>query len=227
VYKKFGKRLLDLALAIAALPFFLAILLIIGPMIYIQDRGSIFYNAPRMGKDGKVFKMYKFRSMCLNAPDLRNTDGSTYSGENDPRVTKVGKIMRKTSIDELPQIINVLKGDMSFIGPRPNLANRSYDTFDDIRKKRVSVSPGITGYSQAYFRNSITQDEKFINDCYYVDHVSFLFDVKIFFKTVASVILRKNIDFQESFSSQDHQRMESLESLEDKMLKEAKEGYRS
>jgi hypothetical protein len=108
VYRKYGKRLLDLVLAIIALPFWFIILLIIGPMIYIQDRGPIFYNAPRMGKDGKVFKMYKFRSMCLNAPDLRNTDGSTYSGENDPRVTKVGKIMRKTSIDELPQIYPLL-----------------------------------------------------------------------------------------------------------------------
>jgi undecaprenyl phosphate N,N'-diacetylbacillosamine 1-phosphate transferase len=223
MYQEYVKRIIDIVMSLIALPILLLVFIIFAPMIYLNDKGTILFVAERRGKDGKTFKMYKFRSMCLNAPDLRNTDGSTYSGENDPRVTKVGKIMRKTSIDELPQIINVLKGDMSFIGPRPNLANRSYDTFDDIRKKRVSVLPGITGYSQAYFRNSITQDEKFINDCYYVDNVSFLLDAKIFFKTVASVIFRNNINFQESFQNQNHQKKE-LESLEDETAKDVKGG---
>jgi undecaprenyl phosphate N,N'-diacetylbacillosamine 1-phosphate transferase len=223
MYQEYVKRIIDIVMSLIALPILLLVFIIFAPMIYLNDKGTILFVAERRGKDGKTFKMYKFRSMYMNAPVMKNADGSTYSGEKDPRVTKIGKIMRKASIDELPQIINVLKGDMSFIGPRPTLANRSYNTFDDIRKKRVSVLPGITGYSQAYFRNSITQDEKFINDCYYVDNVSFLLDAKIFFKTVASVIFRNNINFQESFQNQNHQKKE-LESLEDETAKDVKGG---
>ena len=106
-------------------------------------------------------------------------------------------------IDELPQILNVLIGDMSFVGPRPNLATGNYAEFDEVRKKRLTVRPGITGYSQAYFRNSITQDEKFANDCYYVDHLSFIFDVKILIQTVLSVVGSKNINYKESNQKKD------------------------
>ena len=99
-------------LAIIALPFWLIILVIVGPMIYFQDKGSIFYNAPRLGRDGRIFKMYKFRSMKMNAPDLRNEDGSTFNAEDDHRLTKIGKFIRKTSIDETPQLLNIIIGDM-------------------------------------------------------------------------------------------------------------------
>ena len=112
MYRNFFKRIFDLVLAIIALPFWLVILLIIGPIIYFQDKGPIFYNAPRLGKDGKIFKMYKFRSMKIHAPDLRNEDGSTFNSEDDPRLTKIGKFIRKTSLDETPQLINIIKGDM-------------------------------------------------------------------------------------------------------------------
>ena len=193
MYKLFVKRLIDIILALIAMIPAGVVMLVVAPIIYFTDRGTVFYNASRMGMNGKVFKMYKFRSMRMNAPDLRNADGSTYNGEDDPRVTKIGKIMRKTSIDELPQILNVLKGDMSIVGPRPNLATGNYAEFDEVRKKRLTVRPGITGYSQAYFRNSITQDEKFANDCYYVDNISFLMDVKIVVRTAMSVLMRKNI----------------------------------
>ena len=111
--------------------------------------------------------------------------------------------MRKLSIDELPQILNVLIGDMSFVGPRPTLASVPYEQLDDVRKKRLTVRPGITGYSQAYFRNSITQDEKFAYDCHYVDHVSFLFDVKILIQTVLSVVRSRNINYKESTQKKD------------------------
>lgn len=188
----------DIIFSLLAIPLLLMLIIVFAPIIYLADKGPIFYNAYRLGKDGKIYKMYKFRSMYMNAPDLRNADGSTYNGDKDSRVTKVGHILRKTSIDELPQLVNVLKGDMSFVGPRPNLANKSFDTFDDIRKKRVTVRPGITGYSQAYFRNSISQEQKFINDCYYVDHISFLFDIKIIIKTLISVILRNNVYVDQS-----------------------------
>lgn len=198
MYKKFVKRLLDIIISLIALPFVGLVILIFGPIIYFTDKGPIFYNATRRGMNGKVFKMFKLRSMKVNAPVLKNADGSTYSGDDDPRVTKIGRLMRKLSIDELPQILNVLIGDMSFVGPRPNLATGNYDEFDEKRKKRLMVRPGITGYSQAYFRNSIPQEQKFENDCYYVDHVSFIFDVKILIQTVLSVLGSKNINYQES-----------------------------
>lgn len=192
MYKKFFKRLCDFLLSIVALPFWLLILLVIGPIIYFSDRGPIFYNAPRLGKDGEVFKMYKFRSMKFNAPDLRNEDGSTYNAENDPRLTNIGKFIRKTSIDETPQLLNILKGDMSIIGPRPDLPEqRKLYEKDEIRK--LEIKPGVTGYNQAYFRNNIPWKARIINDIYYIDHISLILDVKIFVKTIFSVIKSKDV----------------------------------
>lgn len=193
MYKKFFKRLIDIVLSLIALPFVLLVIIIMAPFIYFEDKGPVFYNAPRRGKNGKTFKMFKLRSMYVNAPDIRNSDGSTFNSDKDPRVTKVGRFMRKTSIDEVPQFLNVLIGDMSFIGPRPTLANKPYEQLPEINKRRLGVRPGITGYAQAYYRNSITQDEKFQHDCYYVENVSFLLDVKIILQTVKSVLKRENI----------------------------------
>ena len=192
---KFVKRLLDILLCLIALPFFGIIFLVLAPIIYFTDKGPVFYNAPRLGMNGKIFNMYKFRSMRVNAPDLRNADGSTYNGEDDPRVTKIGKIMRKTSLDELPQLLNVLKGDMSIVGPRGFLTTKfkSLELLSEPERKRLTVRPGITGYSQAYFRNSITMDEKIKYDCYYVDHMSLWMDIKIIFQTAISVLKHENI----------------------------------
>ena len=200
MYKSFFKRFIDIVVSLVALPFICIGFIFIAPLIYFTDKGPIFYNATRRGKNGKDFKMYKFRSMMVNAPDMRNADGSTYSGNDDPRVTKIGKILRKTSLDEIPQFLNVLKGDMSLIGPRPTLATKEYieSELDENRKKHYSVRPGITGYSQAYFRNSITQEEKFANDAFYADNVTFIFDSKILFKTITSVLGQKNINVAES-----------------------------
>lgn len=193
MYRLFFKRLIDIVLSlIACIPFLIAFVFV-APVIYFTDKGPVFYTADRRGRNGRVFKMYKFRSMYVNSPDLRNEDGSTYNGENDPRVTKIGKIMRKTSIDELPQVLNVLKGDMSIVGPRPTLATKELDRTDEKRMKRLSVRPGITGYSQAYYRNSIPQDQKFENDVFYAEKVSFMLDVKIIFKTFLGVVSSKNI----------------------------------
>ena len=133
--------------------------------------------------------------MRVNAPNLKNADGSSYNGENDPRVTAVGKFMRKTSIDELPQFLNVLKGDLSLIGPRAHMTTtyQGYDKLSDKLKRRLDVRPGITGYSQAYFRNSITAEQKIENDVYYAENMSFVLDIKILFQTVFSVLKRENI----------------------------------
>lgn len=192
MYRHFFKRLLDLILTLIALPFWLLMFIIIAPMIYFEDKGSIFYTAHRLGRNGKSYKMYKFRSMKMNAPDIRNEDGSTYNSKDDPRLTRIGKFLRKTSLDETPQILNVIKGDMSLIGPRPDLPGAIFD-YNDEAKKKLEVRPGITGYSQAFFRNSISQDEKFLNDAYYVSKLSFTFDLQILVKTIISVIKRKNI----------------------------------
>lgn len=193
MYKYFFKRIFDIVLSLCLLPFVLLVIIIVGIMIGLFDKGPLFYNAPRMGKGGKIFYMFKFRSMKVNSLDLRNTDGSTFNSEDDPRVTPVGRFLRKTSIDELPQILNVLKGDMSFVGPRPSLTTTPYSAYSEIRKKRVSVRPGVTGYSQAYFRNSISQEEKFSYDCEYVDRVSFSLDVKVLCQTFIGVLRRDNI----------------------------------
>ena len=192
---RFFKRLFDIILSLIALPFVLLLILIFAPIIYFTDKGPVFYNAPRLGKKGKVFKMYKFRSMYVNAPDIKNADGSTYNGDDDPRVTKIGRFMRKTSIDEFPQFLNVLKGDMSFIGPRAHLTKnyKGYDFLDEPHKKRLEVRPGITGYSQAYYRNSVTSDKKLEHDVYYVENISLWLDIKILFRTVFSVLKRENI----------------------------------
>lgn len=195
MYEKFYKRFLDILLSLIVLPCFLLLFLIVALAILIDDPGPVFYNAPRLGKNGKFFKMYKFRSMKVNSPDIRNSDGSTYNGEKDKRVTRVGRILRKTSLDEIPQFLNVLLGDMSIIGPRAHLTTnyKGMEYLPPEKQKRLRVRPGITGYNQAYFRNTASAEQKVKNDCYYVDHVSFGFDVKIFFKTIASVIGRKNI----------------------------------
>ena len=193
MYRLFVKRLLDIIISLLALPFVGLAILVMAPLIYLEDKGPVFYNAPRRGKDGKEFKMFKLRSMYVNSPDLKNADGSTFNSENDARVTKVGRFLRKTSVDELPQILNVLIGDMSFIGPRPTLITMPYDQLPEISKRRLGARPGITGYAQAYYRNSIGQQEKFQYDCIYVENVSFLLDVKIVFKTLTTVLLRKNI----------------------------------
>ena len=194
------KRLLDILGALALLPFVIIEIIILAPFIWLTDRGPVFYNATRAGKDYKPFKMFKLRSMYVNSPDLKNPDGSTYNADNDPRVTPIGRIIRKTSLDEFPQFLNILLGHMSFVGPRPKLykMGRLDNETDENVIKSFTVKPGVTGYAQAYYRNSIKQDEKFHWDAYYADHVSFGLDLKILFHTVYSVIARKNINTVES-----------------------------
>ncbi len=196
MYKHFFKRVFDFIGALIILPFVLLEIIILAPFIWLTDRGSVFYNANRAGKDYKPFKMFKLRSMYVNSPDLKNPDGSTWNSDNDPRVTPIGRFMRKTSLDEFPQFLNVLLGDMSFVGPRPKLyhSENNLDSYTGDKRKSYTVKPGITGYGQAYFRNSITQDEKFHWDAYYAENISMWMDIKIMFQTAYSVIARKNIN---------------------------------
>jgi lipopolysaccharide/colanic/teichoic acid biosynthesis glycosyltransferase len=193
MYVHFFKRVFDLAVALCALPFVLIAICIFGPIIYFEDKGPIFYKAQRIAKGGKTFSMLKFRSMKVNAPDIRLENGDTYNGDDDPRVTKIGRFMRKTSIDEIPQFLNVLFGTMSFIGPRPDTPD-----FLDVYKTEVpsilEIKPGLTGYNQAYFRNSIDGAEKMKNDAYYAEHLTFWIDIKIMFNTVKTVLFLENIN---------------------------------
>ncbi len=186
------KRLLDLLIGVLVFPFFFLSLIIFGPIIKATDGGPVFYNAERIGKNGKLFKMYKFRSMYVNAPDIRLADGSTYNGADDPRVTKIGKFMRASSIDELPQVLNILNGTMSVIGPRPDPPDW-LDRYPEDVKVFLSVRPGLTGYNQALYRNGADGELKMKNDVYYAQHVSFLFDIKIFFMTVLMVLGHGNM----------------------------------
>ena len=201
MYVHFFLFLIHILIGLCALPFLVLVILVFAPIIYFTDKGPVFYNATRAGKDYKPFKMFKLRSMYVNSPDLKNPDGSTYNSDDDPRVTPIGRFLRKTSLDEFPQFLNVLIGDISFIGPRPKLwhAQRKMEDMDGDRKKSFMVKPGITGYAQAYFRNSITQDEKFHWDAYYAENISFLMDVKIIFKTIKSVLFRENINTEQSY----------------------------
>lgn len=192
MYKNFFKRLLDLIFSILLFPIFIIFYIILGILIKIEDRGPVFYKGERIGKDCKIYKMYKFRSMKINAPNILNKDGSTYNSKNDDRVTKIGKFIRETSIDELPQIINILKGEMSFIGPRASLAE-ALETYKDDEKDKMKVRPGITGYTQAYYRNSLSVREKRLKDAWYSNNVTFALDLKIFFKTIQTVLKRENV----------------------------------
>ncbi len=197
MYSKYFKRFFDLFFALLLMPFFLILLVIVAPLIYLEDKGPVFYLQTRRGLRGKPFDIFKFRSMKVNAPDLRMADGSTWNAVSDPRVTRIGHILRQTSLDEIPQLINILNGDMSFIGPRPTLATQDYEQYSAIKKKRLEVRPGLTGYSQAYFRNSISAEEKFRQDCHYVENLSLMMDLKILVQTVLSVVARKDINQNE------------------------------
>lgn len=193
MYKRIIKRLFDLFASLSLLPFFCLVYILLAPFYFMMDRGAMFYSGKRLGQYGKPFSMHKFRSMKVNAPDIRLKDGSTYNGDDDPRVTKLGKFLRKTSLDEIPQILNVLKGDMSLIGPRPDPLDW-LDKYDEEEKVFLNVKPGITGYNQAYFRNSADAQEKINNDVYYAKNISFWLDVKIILKTVKTVLFRENIN---------------------------------
>jgi lipopolysaccharide/colanic/teichoic acid biosynthesis glycosyltransferase len=192
LYKVFLKRFLDIFFSLLIFPLFIIVLLIVAPLIYTSDKGSIFYCGERLGKNGKIFKMIKFRSMKINSQDIRNEDGTTFNSQNDPRLTRIGKVLRKISIDELPQLINVLKGDMSFVGPRPDLPDALL-LYSGNYIDKLKVLPGITGYNQAYFRNSVSINNQFENDCLYVKNYNLILDFKIILKTFFSTIMSKNI----------------------------------
>ena len=203
MYNNYFKRIFDLIFALILFPIVCLVGFPIAIAVKINDGGPIFYRSKRIGRNKVVFDMLKFRSMQVNAPDWRLEDGSTFNSQDDPRVTKIGRILRETSLDEIPQIWNVLVGQMSFIGPRPGDVE-SIDNYQDDELDKFKVRPGITGYAQAYYRNSASVREKRLLDAWYANHVSAAMDLKIFFKTVVVVLLRSNV----------YQNVESIENIE-------------
>lgn len=181
------KRIIDFIFSVIMLILLAPIMIIISIIIKFDSNGPIIFKQERIGKDGVSFTIYKFRTMVVNAEKI-GTGLDSY--ENDNRVTKVGKILRNTSLDEIPQIFNILKGDMSFIGPRPPVTYHPYEyaEYPEEIKKRFSVKPGVTGYAQINGRNELTWSEKFKYDLYYVDNISFILDFKILLLTILKVI---------------------------------------
>ena len=192
IYQLVIKRIFDILICVLLLPLVLLITAIISIVIKIDDRGPIFYRSKRIGKGFCEFDMLKFRSMKVNSPDIRNADGSTYNSANDPRLTRVGRFLRESSLDEIPQLFNVLKGNMSLVGPRAGDVE-SKDTYQEDEKDKTLVRPGITGYTQAYYRNNLALREKRLYDAWYAHNVTLLLDIKIIFKTVKTVLKHENL----------------------------------
>lgn len=186
VYNRVVKRILDIVLAALALILLSPLLLLTMLAIKLNSKGPVFFKQTRLGRGGKEFKIIKFRTMVVNAEHIGS---GVYSNDDDPRVTKVGKILRKTSIDELPQAWNLLKGDMSLIGPRPPLTYHPWpiDEYTEEQRRMFDVRPGITGWAQVHGRKDVEWHKRIELNVWYVDHVSFGLDMKIFFTTIAKV----------------------------------------
>lgn len=188
MYKHLFKRAIGFTIVLIALLIIWPFLAVITIWLHFANKGAgAFFYHERPGKDGKLFKVIKFKSMT----DERDADGNLLP--NEQRITKVGKFIRKTSLDELPQLFNVLKGDMSLIGPRP-LVVRYLELYTPEQARRHEVRPGITGWAQCHGRNSISWTEKFKLDVWYVDHCSLWVDIQVIFITIKNVLLRKDID---------------------------------
>lgn len=193
---KFFKRLLDITISMIGLIITSPILLITAIVIKLESLGPIIFKQERLGLNGKVFKIYKFRSMCVDAEK-----GGVYENKGDPRVTKVGKFIRKTSIDELPQFVNILKGEMSLIGPRPALTYHPwpYNEYTEEQKRMFHVRPGVTGWAQVNGRKEVEWTRRIELNVEYVDKVSFYFDLVIFFKTILKVVrMEDNLNVKET-----------------------------
>lgn len=192
------KRILDCILATIALIILSPIYLIIAIAVKIDSKGPIFFWHTRIGKNGKIIKIYKYRTMVTNAeelikqftPEQMKEYKENFKLENDPRITKVGKFLRKTSLDELPQLLNIIQGDLALIGPRP-VVKKELEKYGENAGKFLSVTPGLTGNWAASGRSNTTYEERMKMELWYVDNISFITDVKIFFKTIIAVIKKE------------------------------------
>lgn len=197
----FIKRLFDFLASLAALILLSPLMLILAILVYLDDPGKVFYGHLRIGKNGKPFKVWKFRSMYMNAdkmidlltPEQAKQYYTEFKIDNDPRITKIGNFLCKTSLDELPQLFNVLCNDMSLVGPRPLIESEIQTYYADMYDTLLAVKPGVTGYWQAYARNNATYQsgERQKMEMYYVHNASLWLDIKILFKTIGSVLKKQ------------------------------------
>lgn len=197
----FIKRLFDFLASLAALILLSPLMLILAILVYLDDPGKVFYGHLRIGKNGKPFKVWKFRSMYMNAdkmidlltPEQAKQYYTEFKIDNDPHITKIGNFLRKTSLDELPQLFNVLCNDMSLVGPRPLIESEIQTYYADMYDTLLAVKPGVTGYWQAYARNNATYQsgERQKMEMYYVHNASLWLDIKILFKTIGSVLKKQ------------------------------------
>lgn len=191
IYERYIKRGINVLCCVLFLVVFWWLYVILAVLVRIKLGSPVFFKQDRLGKDEKIFRLYKFRSMT----DARDKDGNLLP--DSERMPTFGQMLRKSSLDELPELFNIIKGDMSIIGPRP-LLTEYLTRYNVSQHRRHEVRPGLTGYAQAYGRNLLTWEEKFKKDVYYVDHLSFGLDVKILFKTVATVLKREGISAENS-----------------------------
>jgi len=188
------KRIVDIFGSLVGLVILLPLMIIIAILIKLTSEGPVIFKQERLGKNGRVFKIYKFRTMVVNAENIG--DGLTVKSESDSRITKVGRILRKTSLDELPQLFNVLVGHMSLVGPRPPVTYHPYDGYNSYpnwAKKRFNMRPGITGLAQVTVRNSVTWDERIKVDNEYIDKFNIWLDIKILFMTIVKILNSESI----------------------------------
>ena len=187
LYKRWIKRTIDIVLSLLGLLFLWLPMLIVALLVRLDSPGPALFRQKRLGLNGREYEMYKFRSMCVNA---EHTGSGVYSGKGDSRVTRMGRILRATSIDELPQLINILKGDMSFIGPRPPLTYHPWplEEYTPQQRRMFEVRPGITGWAQINGRKGVEWNRRIEMNVWYVDHVSFGLDMKILLATVGKVL---------------------------------------
>jgi len=184
LYRKFGKRIIDVLLSLIGIILLFPLFLIISILIKIDSKGPVIFKHKRLGKNCEPIYVLKFRTMVDNAVSL----GPQYTSSNDTRITKIGKFLRNTSLDELTQLFNILKGDMSIIGPRPDAYT---DMPTDTQRKRTEILPGITGLAQVNGRSNLDEKTRENYDLEYIEKYSFIYDLKIFIKTILIVILRK------------------------------------
>lgn len=191
MYKTYIKRLLDFALSFLAVIILSPVFLILSIAVKLDSKGPVLFKQERIGLNGELFRIYKFRSMCVGA---EQTGTGQYSYADDPRVTRVGKFIRATSLDELPQLINILKGEMSFVGPRPPLTYHPWELgeYTPEQLRMFEVRPGITGWAQTHGRKEVEWHERIRLNVWYVDHISIRLDIKILFMTVFKVLKRED-----------------------------------
>lgn len=219
MYKHFFKRFIDVTLSLIGLIIASPFLLIIAIAVKLSSKGPVIFKQERLGRKGKVFNIYKFRSMCV---DAEKTGSGVYSGKGDPRVTKVGRFLRATSADELPQLINILKGDMSIIGPRPPLTYHPWniEEYTEFQLHMFDVRPGITGWAQVNGRKEVEWHRRIELNVWYVENLSFLLDLKIFFMTIFKVFANAdNVNSGETVSKSPDKNEEVKEETTEKITK--------